>query len=156
MNDLKDRSGQPDNLSELKSKAEQGDANAQYALADLYYREWDASEASCLDHRLETAKKWYEPAAKQGHPEAQFCLAGLILDDEYGDPTGESLRWYQAAAEQGHAEACMSLCYYILEFGDGNEREAIKWYRRARELGHPHDAEMLGYRDPYSDLGLTS
>ena len=134
-------------LSELKSKAEQGDADAQYALADSYYRKWDASEASRLDPRLESAKKWYELAAKQGHPEAQYCLDGLTRDD-YGDPTAESAHWLQAAAEQGHAEACMSLCYDILESGDGNEREAIKWYRRARELGHPHDAEVLGYCGP--------
>lgn len=139
-----------DDLSELKAKAEQGNADAQYALAERYYREWDASETSSLDPRLETAQKWYELAAKQGHPGAQFCLAGLVLDEDYGgDPTGESLRWYRAAAEQGHAEACMSLCYYILEYGDHNEREAIKWYRRARELGHPHDPEYFGFYGPY-------
>jgi len=46
MTDLKDRSGQPEDLSELKSKAEQGDADAQYTLVDLCYREWDALGAN--------------------------------------------------------------------------------------------------------------
>ena len=140
-----------DELSALKTKAEQGDAEAQYALGKFYL---DKYETSYTDEDEETAQRWFELAAEQGHREAQYCLAGLIRDDD-GDPTAESAQWLQVAAEQGHAEACMSLCYDILESGDGNEREAIKWYRRARELGHPHDAEMLGYRDPYSELGLS-
>ncbi len=157
MTDLKDRSGQPEDLSELKSKAEQGDADAQYTLVDLCYREWDALGANkWSDPREETAKKWYGLAAKQGHPEAQFCLAGFLKDPADGEPTAESAKWYQAAAEQGHAEACMSLCYCILEVGDGNEREAIKWYRRARELGHPHDAEILCYFRQDTKLTGTS
>lgn len=135
-----------DELSALKTKAEQGDAEAQYALGKFYL---DKYETSYTDEDEETAQRWFELAAEQGHREAQFCLARIIYDFGYVYPS-ISFKWYQAAAEQGHAEACMELANYELEY-DGTESGAVKWYRRARELGHPHDGAALNIYHPTND-----
>ena len=127
-----------DDLSELKTKAEHGDADAQYALGKFYLDEYETSYTA---EDEETAQRWFELAAEQGHREAQYRLAEIIHD--FGDVYPSiSFKWYQAAAEQGHPEACMELANYELEY-DGTESGAVKWYRRARELGHPHDGWAL-------------
>jgi len=127
-----------DELSALKTKAEQGDAEAQYALGKFYL---DKYETSYTDEDEETAQRWFELAAEQGHREAQYCLGRMICDFGNVYPSISS-KWYRAAAEQGHPEACMELVDYELEY-DGTESGAVKWYRRARELGHPHDGMAL-------------
>ena len=66
----------PDELSALKTKAEQGDATAQYTLAALYYREWNDMEGDAVfDPRI---AHWYQAAADQGHAEAYGSLMGYI------------------------------------------------------------------------------
>ena len=109
-----------DEISALKAEAEQGDAEAQYALGKFYLNEY---ETSYSDEDEETAQRWIELAAEQGHREAQYCLARMIYG--FGDvyPSIFS-KWYQAAAEQGHPEACMELARYELDYG-GTEGGAV-------------------------------
>lgn len=52
------------NISELKNKAEQGNAEAQYSLG-VCYRCGDGVEKN-----LEEAIKWYRKAAEQGYAKA--------------------------------------------------------------------------------------
>ena len=51
--------------------AEQGHANAQFYLGDVY----DKGKGVPINDK--EAAKWYTLAAEQGHMEAQFCLGDI-------------------------------------------------------------------------------
>ena len=101
--------------------AEQGDAEAQIAVANFFSGRGNSDEE---------AVKWYRRAAEQEHPEAQYELG---LRYKYGsgvekDET-EAVKWYRKAAEQGHdlARNALGICY---EKGIGVAKdpdEANKW-----------------------------
>jgi TPR repeat protein len=132
--------------SKLRTRAEGGDANAQFALANTYWPEEGGNEVIHGD--MGEAKKWLRKAAEQGHVQAQLRLAALVGEDDIE----ETLRWLGAAAEQGNPEAAMERCYYVIEFLS-DEVEAIKWYRLARKAGHPHRGDALGIEAPaYRDF----
>jgi hypothetical protein len=57
------------NFQEIISKAEQGDADAQYHLGSMYY------SGEGVPHDDEQAIQWYTKAAEQGHVDAQYNLA---------------------------------------------------------------------------------
>ena len=57
------------NISEIKAKAEQGDAQAQASLGDQYYY------GQGLAKNQAEAVKWWLKAAEQGDPKSQFSLA---------------------------------------------------------------------------------
>ena len=84
-------------ISSFISKAEQGDADAQYNLAYMY----DTGDGVPQDHKK--AVYWCTKAAEQGHTDAQYNLAYMY---EYGEGVHqdykEAIYWYTKAAEQGH------------------------------------------------------
>ena len=53
---------------EVRKAAVQGDARAQYALGEMYYR------GNGVEQDMSKALEWFEKAARQGHPEAQSLL----------------------------------------------------------------------------------
>ncbi len=59
------------NLHTLRQSAEQGDANAQYALAVMYYKGQGVAQDS------PQALEWCRKAVQQGHAEARFLLDGM-------------------------------------------------------------------------------
>ena len=109
---------------ELKKKAENGDAKAQFALGDKYAVEKNFSEAA----------KWYEKAAEQGVVDAQNNLSGAYFDGRGVEKNyAEALKWFRKAAEQGNVLAQYNLgnAYYN---GKGVEKdyvEAYAWYNIA-------------------------
>ena len=120
------------NISELKNKAEQGNAEAQYSLG-VCYRCGDGVEKN-----LEEAIKWYKKAAEQGYAKAQYNLA-VCYDSEYGVEKNveEAVKWYRKSAEQGYARAQhnLGICYYN---GDGviqNNVKALAWVSAAYANG---------------------
>ncbi len=80
-----------------QSKANQGDADAQFNLALLYYNGIGTPQ----DTRY--AIYWYTKAAEQGHVNAQYSLGHMY---EYGDGGPQDYKqaffWYTKAAEQNH------------------------------------------------------
>ena len=91
-------------LRELTPLAEQGNAGAQYYLAQMYRR----GDGVLQDYK--TAVKWYRLAAEQGDAVAQYNLAlmyangaGVLQDYK------TAVKWYRLAAEQGDAEAQTNL-----------------------------------------------
>ena len=97
----------PDPLTEIRRRADQGDADAQFTLGTIYSvgqimfangvrvgPENDAAEAA----------KWYRMAAEQGNATAQARL-GVMHTRGEGVPENdaEAVKWYRLAAEQGHA-----------------------------------------------------
>ncbi len=93
-----------DYLTELRQKAEQGDASEQYYLGLAYY----SGDGVPQDHK--EAVKWFRLSAEQGDAVAQNFL-GLTYDLGNGVPQDykEAVKWYRLAAEQGVAEAQLIL-----------------------------------------------
>jgi hypothetical protein len=121
-------------FEENRSKAEQGNAVAQYNLGIFYWKGQGVTEDWA------EAAKWSRKAAEQGHPAAQAFLADRLLRG-YGvtikKDEAEAVKWYLRAAEQNYAEAQNSLGYCYL-WGKGvptNIVEACKWFN----LAYAHD-----------------
>ena len=125
-------SGSP-NIDEIKKKAEQGDAQAQFILGVLY----DSGEGVAQDHA--EAAKWFRLAAEQGLAQAQLSLGFLYYYGGEGvaQDHAEAIKWLRLAAEQGLARAQfnLSILYYGGEGVAQDHAEAIKWLRLAAEQG---------------------
>ena len=70
-------------LTELRRRADQGDAEAQFNLGFMY----DNGEGVPQDDQ--EAVKWYRMAAEQGYAGAQFAL-GLMYDNDQGVPENDA------------------------------------------------------------------
>ena len=122
------------------SAAEQGHAEAQYALGRYY--DYDARSRKDKQKCME----WYRKAAEQGHAEAQYNLGFRYLMGEYvNQDQDEALKWIRKAAEQGLPVAQFQLgaCY---QSGIGGRRgiaEAVTWYRKAAEQGNAEAVDAL-------------
>lgn len=89
---------------ELHARAEQGDAEAQLTLGQMY------SIGQGVERNDEQALQWFRLAADQGSVEAQFRLGsiyeegiGVLADDL------EAAKWYRLAFDQGNYEAMLKL-----------------------------------------------
>jgi uncharacterized protein len=117
-----------------RKAAEQGNSAAEFALGQMYSRGWGAPrdttdairwmqmandpasdgpptdwtriEGYGIEQDQKQAAFWYEKAAQQGHPEAEYNLARLYATGQ-GVPRDQeqALHWVRAAASQGYAPA---------------------------------------------------
>ena len=135
----------------LRRAAEQGDADAQFMLAELYYRWYD--EGDGLEDDLAEAVKWYQEAAGHGHAGAQFELGWCYQSGNgVGEDLEKAVEWYRIAAEQGYAPAQYWLGW-CCRYGKGTEAdpaEAVRWFRHAAEQGYEDALEDL--MDPGCNL----
>ena len=123
----------------FKNAAEQGDAEAQYRLADSY------AKAKGVERDLKKGFEWMKKAAEQGYAKAQMCI-GFYYGGGVGvrkDPA-EADKWIKQSfdtvlklAEQGDVEAQLYLAsYYGSEIGvEMDEKKALEWNRKAAENG---------------------
>jgi hypothetical protein len=129
------------NIFELRKRAEQGDAAAQYNLG-LMYRNGEGVPQSDAD-----AVEWYRKAAEQGLAAAQ-CNLGLMyyLGNGVPESYADAVEWYRKAAEQGYARAQYKLgCMYL--YGKGvpqSDADAVEWYSKAAEQGDADAQFLLG------------
>ncbi len=119
-------------VSELRSKAEKGDAAAQYELAMAY----DAGQGVQKD--LSQAAHWCLKAAEQGHAASQNCIGSMY---QFGDgvPQDEAAAafWYEKAAAQDFGEAYTNLGY-MNDLGKGVPQDrvrAVDLYLKGAEKG---------------------
>jgi uncharacterized protein len=127
--------------TQLRAKADGGDAEAQFDLA-LHY---SSAEGEELDFAL--AARWYRKAAEQDHLLAQYNL-GVMFARGQGMPRddGAAEEWTRKAAEGGDAggQYDLGVRYHRasvdrLRLGAVESRiEAYKWF---------HLAAAQGYRD---------
>jgi hypothetical protein len=111
-------------IAELQ-RAEQGDVDAQFNVANAY----DLGVGGVQQNDAEAAW-WYLKAAEQGNADAQYFLGAMYSKGE-GVPKdlGQGVAWYRRAADQGDAlaQASLALAY---ESGQGvikDDVEALKW-----------------------------
>jgi TPR repeat protein len=112
-------------IDELKQKAQQGDANAQNELGNLY-RNGDGG----VSQDYLTAMKWYRKSAEQGHADAQNNLGDMCR--KAGD-CEEALKCYTRSAEQEHTSAQYTLgeMYEKGECVQADAKKALEYYRLA-------------------------
>ena len=96
-------------LAVVRDKAEKGDAQSQFELADAF-----AVGCLGLTKNEADAVKWYREAAEQNLAAAQFRL-GVCYEFGQGVAKDEvdAVKWYRKAAEQNHPWAQWTLggCY---------------------------------------------
>lgn len=144
---IADYTDNPDSLYKeackgLEIRAREGDAAAQYYLAECY------SSGDGVEKNDKEALKWYTLSANKGYSNAQRVLAMLYINGYGGvkQSKSEAIKWYKLAAQNGNDEAQYYIaCYYY--DGDGVPKsytEAAKWYRRAAEQGYAKAQNELG------------
>ena len=103
-----------------KKAAEQGEANAQFALGSSYQH----GRGTEQDAKL--VEEWSHRAADQGHVHAQFNL-GLLYYEARGIPKDETLAidWWTKAGEQSNVKAQFSLGPLFYDDGMGSARTTI-------------------------------
>ncbi|MBR1214052.1 tetratricopeptide repeat protein [Bradyrhizobium sp. JYMT SZCCT0180] len=121
--------------------ADQGNAEAQYALGFMY----DGGQG--VPKNYARAAKWWRLAADQGHTFAQYNL-GTLYDNGNGVPQNkaEALKWYHLAAERGNdgAQFNVGVLHFAGVAVSENRIEAAKWFRRAADQGHLGAQVYLG------------
>jgi len=117
---------------EFKTLAEQGNAEAQYQLAQMYH------DGEGVPKDYFEAAKWYRQAAEQGDAAAQVELAELYkgvpgIMQNYA----EVVNWYRKAAEQGDAYGQIGLGARYA-FGEGVPQDFVQaymWFNLAAAKG---------------------
>jgi TPR repeat protein len=142
----------------LEPRAEAGDAEAQYWVGVMY------SHGRGYPPVCGQAIRWYERAAKQGHPEAAFSL-GFMLYHGWGSrgddctilsDRARAAPWLKKAAELGVPRA-QYLIGHMYRTGDGvprNKSDAFKWLERAASTGLTEAQFDLGLL--HTDAGNNS
>ena len=116
-------------------RAEAGDAAAQTLIAELH------ASGRGVSRNIDTARGWYERAAANGDPQAQFAYASLLMADvKRGQPRPRAARDYmERAARAGHARAQFNLAQMIVDDRPSYRgfEQALPFYRGAAEQGLP-------------------
>ena len=128
-----------DYFNRIKPLAEQGNVEAEIALAEAYFYGRGVAEDR------QEAIKWYTKAAEAGDPSAQASL-GLCMFRGWGCAKDHSVaaKWYAMAAEAGNLSAMNGLAYCHLH-GFGVEKDVLAgfhWALKAAERGH-HPSQTL-------------
>ncbi len=113
-------SAQPEPIEELRARAEQGDAEAQFSLGINY----EYGLGGVPQDQAE-AVRWIRLAAEQGDHGAQNILGGFyqsgngVLQND-----AEAVRWWRMAAEQGNLLAYYGLALQYFN-GDGVPQDDV-------------------------------
>jgi TPR repeat protein len=119
-------------LRHWKPLAEQGDPEAQYRIARMYYHGRGVQDDA-------EAARWYREAADRGHAKARNNL-GMMYERGRGvaQDVSAAVEWYRLAAEQRlpTAQANLARMYDTGRGAPQSSEQAAGWYRRAARAGH--------------------
>jgi hypothetical protein len=112
-----------------RKAAQQGHAEAQYALASLLER------ASNTQNIIEIVE-WFEKAAQQGLAQAQYrmgqaCEMGLGVQRS----ASKAIEWYQQAAAQGNSDAALRALHLQAAAGDGAAQIELAFGHKSGRFG---------------------
>jgi hypothetical protein len=129
------------NLAEIRTKAEKGDAAAQFDLGAKYY------VGNGVTQDWTEAARWYRKAADQGYAPAEADLAACYgLGNGVRQDDVEATKWARKAADQGDA-LCQIALGYGYSYGKGVPQDYVasaKWYRQAANQGQADAQYNLG------------
>jgi TPR repeat protein len=121
----------------LQLQADQGNANAQYNLGEMY------AKGDGVPQDKVKAARWFLKAAEQGHAGAQTNLGWIYVNGGGVVPkdSAEAMRWFRKAAAQGYAGGLYSVgtMYHLGEGMLNDNVEGLKWIRMAAETGDDPD-----------------
>ena len=125
-----------DSLESLKTRAEQGDQEAAYALGMRYQTKAHQDPAQ--------AQQWLTKAANANHSRAQYALA-LLLRGQNAD-AAQSVQWQEKAAKAGLPEAQYGLgvLYANGEYVQADANKANYWFTQAANGGNEMAKLALG------------
>ena len=135
----------PGQLAEIRRRAEQGDADAQFTLGVRY------ANGDGVIKDDEEAVRWYRLAAAQDNADAQATLALMyfngigVLKDE-----AEAVRWWRLAAAQDNAIAQLFLGSMYVE-GRGVLKDPVlahMWFNIAGVNGEEDARELRDRLEP--------
>jgi rRNA maturation protein Nop10 len=132
-------------LNLVKSKAKEGDAQAQAILAFWYRRGFCGLEHEAANYR--EAEKWATLSAGQTNI-LGTCVLGLIIHDEKsGALLNEFASGLKGLAEDGdpYAQCCLAEMYLNGYSCPRDVSVAADWYRKAAEQGNMEGQYKLGY-----------
>lgn len=128
-------------FSEVKAKAEAGDADAQNKLGLAYLRGQGVATNAVQ------AVAWFRKAAEQGYGESQYHLGRRYVKGE-GVPEdyAESVKWFRKAAEQNLSRATLSLgvAYMTGRGVQKDYQQGVALYQKAANQGLPTAQVNLG------------
>jgi len=107
-------------VSKLKALAGKGDAEAQNALAEMYF------SGKGVSKNPSEALHWLRESAGQGYSPAEYRLGSIYYDGREGVPRNfpEAAKWLELAAQQGSAAAQAKLGgLYML--GEGVPKDRV-------------------------------
>ncbi len=107
-------------LQEWTPLAEQGHANAQYLIGEMYH------EGVGVPQDNAAAAMWILRAAEQGHGDAQY-LIGQMYHGGLGVPLdyAEAALWYRRAGEQGNP-GCQFILGFLYSTGQGVPKDFVQ------------------------------
>lgn len=116
-------------LRYLKQAADLSDARAMNSLGVFFYNN---------GRDYAQARQWYEKAAEQRIPEAEFNLAVMYEKGRgVASDTAQALKWHQRAAEDGDLDSQYKVAQTLF-YGDGmpqNRVLAAEWYGKSAAQG---------------------
>jgi hypothetical protein len=121
----------------LRFAAERGHSEAQANLGILL-----AQGSKGVTKDMTEALKWFEKAAKQGNPTAQYNAAVCYLHGHGTVPAGhkdevKAMSLYQVAAENGHpdAQSHLAFCYFNGSHGCKEDlKQGFEWLKKAADV----------------------
>jgi TPR repeat protein len=140
-----------------RKAAEQGQVEAQYRLGEMYEANrgvapqestdlvgWDAY-ATRDKRRYAEAARWFQKAAEQGHPGAQFDLGFLCDRGDVPGGLAEAATWYRMGAEQGSAASQRYLGYLYAKprYEHHDPVEAYAWFSLSGDYQSQVEQEKL-------------
>ena len=139
--DLSNEERQRVDFLATKAKAENGDAMFQTQTANNY------AEGRGVEKDMEEALKWYQKAAAQDEPQAQFNLGymyynGEVLPLDYP----KAVEWFTKSAGQNDSYGQDHLGWmYFKGLGvEKNEKKAVEWFTKSVEQGNERGQYNLG------------
>lgn len=122
--------------------AEQGDANAQLKIGNMYRL------GKGINQDSKEAVKWLEKAANHGNSDIQFFLGGIYsfgkgISQDYK----EAFRWLKESANQGNANAQYALgdMYHLGRGINQDYKIAIEWFEKSANQGNSNAQYALGH-----------
>ena len=132
-------------LRELRPLAEEGNADAEAKLGNMYM------QGKGVKQDFTTAMRWLKQAAADGDVAVAECDIGRLYYNGAGVERdyARSARWFQRAADQGYAEAQIGLGT-LSEYGLGVPKDYVRAYMlfqlasKAGDQGAPQRRDEVG------------
>jgi len=139
-------------------KAEQGDALAQYRLANMYEVGYGVKKDK------NKAFEWYQKAAEQHNVDACYKMGEIYLhasahDDVVKPDNKKAFDWYLQAAEHGHHEAQHVLglwfLYELEKYGEEYVENAFKYFAEVAKQENKYSDDMIDQVNHFFGLALN-